>query len=117
MYKILSVALLFVFTQATYAEDIWVAVSVYDGRNNGINEYNGLLDSDVLDTLIKKTDKNAMFKLSEVFWLSDDGLTVRMSQTKKYGRIYGYTNTIYFKQSAVVRLVELENEFIKRVLK
>lgn len=113
---IFSLLLLMAF-QASYAEDVWVAVSVYDGRNNGINEYNGLLDSEMLGLLTKEADEHAMFKLSEAFWLNDEGVAVRMSNTRKYGRKYGYTDTIYFKQKAIVRLIVLDDSFVRSVLK
>lgn len=113
---IFSLLLLMAF-QASYAEDVWVAVSVYDGRNNGINEYNGLLDSEMLGLLTKEADEHAMFKLSEAFWLNDEGVAVRMSNTRKYGRKHGYTDTIYFKQKAIVRLIVLDDSFVRSVLK
>ena len=116
MKKIALYILLISFAQVSQAEDVWVAASVYDGRNNGINEYNGKIARDDLVALVQKTEDEAMFKLSDVFWLSDEGKPVRMSETKKYGHVYGYTNTIYFKQSAVVRLIELDAKFISRIL-
>lgn len=116
MKRMYLFVLLVSLVQTAWAEDIWVAASVYDGRNNGVNEYNGRINRETLDALIQKADEEAMFKLSEVFWLSDEGKPVRMSEAKKYGHVYGYTNTIYFKQSAVVRLIELDHQFVSRLL-
>ena len=71
----------------------------------------------MLDLLTKEADEHAMFKLSEAFWLNDEGVAVRMSNTRKYGRKYGYTDTIYFKQKAIVRLIVLDDSFVRSVLK
>ena len=99
------------------ADSVWIAVSVYDGRNDGINEYFGKIDEGSLKSLLNKVDENAMFKITDTFWTNNEGTVVFMSDAKKYGRKYGYTNTIYFKQSAIVRIVPLDKTYIDGLIK
>lgn len=100
----------------TWAESSWVAISVYDGRHDGINEYYGRIDKISLEKLLVKTDEHAMFKITDTFWTDNEGTVVFMSDAKKYGRKYGYTNTVYFKQSSIVRIVPLDNSYIENLL-
>ena len=100
-------------------KDIWVAVTVFEGRNVGASlpEYYGIMSKETYEKLTTEVKEGMMFKLDSVFWTNDEGTVVHMSDAKKHGRPYGYTNEIYFRADHIYRIVVVEEKFIKNILK
>lgn len=98
--------------------DIWVAVTVFDGRNIGtVPEYYGKLQQSAFQKLAEELHEKRMFRLGSVFWINDEGQAVYMSDTKKHGRSYGYTNEVLFRADHVYRVILVDEKFIKAILK
>ena len=98
--------------------DIWVAVTVFDGRNIGTTpEYYGRMPQSTLQQLISEVKEGRMFKLSDVFWTDDEGKLVYMKDAKKHGRAYGYTNDVILRADRIYRIIVVDPEFIKKLPK
>src|SRR5712664_2702168 len=98
--------------------DIWVAVTVFDGRNIGTTpEYYGKMSQSTLQQLTSEVKEGRMFKLSDVFWTDDEGKAVYLKDAKKHGRSYGYTNDVVLRADRVYRIIIVDGEFIKKLPK
>ena len=98
--------------------DIWVAVTVFDGRNIGTTpEYYGRMPQSTLQQLISEVKEGRMFKLSDVFWTDDEGKVVYMKDAKKHGRTYGYTNDVILRADRIYRIIVVDAEFVKKLPK
>src|SRR6266850_3442275 len=98
--------------------DIWVAVTVFDGRNIGTTpEYYGKMSQSTLQQLTSEVKEGRMFKLSDVFWTDDEGKLVYMKDAKKHGRSYGYTNDVVLRADRIYRIILVDGEFIKKLVK
>jgi len=97
--------------------DMWVAITVFDGRNIGsVPEYYGKLPQSTFQKLTAELQEKRMFKLGSVFWINDEGKAVYMSDTKKHGRVYGYTNEVLFRADHIYRIILVDEKFIKALL-
>jgi len=98
--------------------DIWVAVTVFDGRNVGSTpEYYGKMSQSTLQQLTSEVKEGRMFKLSDVFWTDDDGKAVYLKDARKHGRSYGYTNDVVLRADRIYRIIIVDGDFIKKLLK
>ncbi|MBA3052368.1 hypothetical protein KKF70_03165 [bacterium] len=96
---------------------LWVAVTVFDGRNNkSFPEYYGQINQKSVDTLTTKTQEFQMFKLENIFWVNDEGETEKLSDSKKHGRLRGYTDTAYFRSDQIYRIVFLDEDYVTKLL-
>lgn len=92
-------------------DGVWVAITVNEGRCEGC-EYSGLIDQETFDSLTNEIRDNKLFKLSEVFWINDEGKIETMSTTNNHGHKYGYKNTVYFREDKVFRIIILDKKYI-----
>jgi len=98
--------------------DIWVAVTVFDGRNIGTTpEYYGKMSQSTLQQLTSEVKEGRMFKLSDVFWTDDEGKLVYLKDAKKHGRSYGYTNEVVLRADRIYRIIIVDGDFIKKLVK
>jgi hypothetical protein len=98
--------------------DIWVAVTVFDGRNIGTTpEYYGKMSQSTLQQLTSEVKEGRMFKLSDVFWTDDEGKAVYLKDAKKHGRSFGYTNDVVLRADRIYRIIIVDGDFIKKLLK
>lgn len=112
MKKIFWLAMLLV-SFSTIADEVWVAIVVDEKRSGGNgSEYYGSIESLVFDSLVTELQENKIFKLSNVFWINDEGKKERMSTTSSHGHRYGYTDTVYFREGGVGRIVLLDKKYL-----
>ncbi len=119
-YAFLALALSFVSNISFSADsDLWVAVTIFDGRTavGSMPEYYGKISKSNFDQLTTAEVKGVrMFELHSVFWLNDEGAPTFMSDTKKHGYSYGYTNDVVFRADHIYRVILVDDKFINKLL-
>ncbi len=119
---IIIFAVCFVVSMCTYAdaekddqENIWVAVSLFDGRNRTVVEYYGVMQKSIFDGITINSITEGFFKLDNTSWMTDEGV-VLMRDSKNAGRSSGYSGETYMLVKTITRIIALEKEFVKNNL-
>jgi len=94
-------------------DDVWVAVRVVDAEaGQPAIEYYGTLEPKEFDWFSTNTSTVAFLKLQHVAWM-EDGQIVPISRPGADGRDYGYGDVTYLRVDTVVRIIVLNNAFVK----
>jgi hypothetical protein len=113
IHKLVLLLLTLTFSFPAVCEEVWVALVIDENRNHGNgSEYYGSIDSTTFESLTTELRENAIFKLNNVFWINDEGKKERMSTTSRHGHRYGYTDTVYFREDGIGRIVLLDKEYL-----
>jgi len=110
-------SLLFVMSMPCHADpapdDVWVAVAFMDkGANEAATEYYGAIDRKLLTSIMAAAVPTGFIKLSHVALMSAGGRIIPLSETRGNVR-QGYSRTMYFRVESIVRIIELDPQFVK----
>lgn len=73
------------------------------------------MDKATFDGVTGNTLTNGFFKLDNTSWMTDEGV-VLMRDSKSSGRSRGYSGETYMLVKAIMRIVKLDDEFVKSQL-
>jgi hypothetical protein len=94
-------------------DHVWVVVRVVDAEaGQAPIEYYGSIDPKEIDTFSTNTSTVAFLKLQHVAWM-EDGQLVPISHPGADGRDYGYGDIAYLRVDTVVRIILLNDAFVK----
>ena len=113
----LFLSLLFLVTVPCHADpasdDVWVAVAFSDkGPNEPATEYYGAIDRKLLTSIMAAPVPTGFIRLSHVALMSANGRIVPLSETRGNIR-QGYSRIMYFRVESIVRIIELDPQFVK----
>lgn len=102
--------------EATSNDGVWVSVTV-SGDDIEYECY-GVINKVDFINLTEGEFKKTMLQLNKVYWHdAKRNCTIKVEETKsKDGKDLGYTSTIYFKTKAILCIIPLKAEFVKKLL-
>jgi hypothetical protein len=96
-------------------DEVWVAIRVLEkGAIQPAGEYYGALDKKVFEETLERTMPSGFLKLRHVAWL-ENGRIVRLAEPTG-GVEYGYGDVMYIRVESVLRIIELDEKFVKERL-
>jgi hypothetical protein len=96
-------------------DEVWVAIRVLEkGAIQPAGEYYGALDKKVFEETLERTMPSGFLKLRHVAWL-ENGHIIRLAEPAG-GVDYGYGDAMYIRVESVLRIIELDEKFVKERL-
>ena len=94
-------------------DDVWVAVRVVDAEaGQAPIEYYGTISEKEIDWFSSNTSTVGFLKLQHVAWM-EDGQVIPISHPGEDGRDYGYGDVTYLRIDTVLRIIVLNDAFVK----